>query len=95
MLLDRNLVTTSLVNENIYNVVGFLNNYLKNDDVDICTCEECLLDITAIALNNLKPRYRLICRHMHKEPEVVNQIKKEVEEVVLKSLEFVKKNPHH
>ncbi|HSH36404.1 late competence development ComFB family protein, partial [Schnuerera sp.] len=37
-------------------VIHTINKILK-DKYDICTCEKCKLDIAAIALNNLKPKY--------------------------------------
>lgn len=37
-------------------VIRITNELLKNRD-DVCTCDKCKLDIAAIALNNLKPRY--------------------------------------
>jgi len=96
MLLDKKLVSKSLVNENVEGVVNFLKCYLKKSpEPNVCTCEECLMDIIAISLNNLKPRYRLICRHMHKDQEMVIKINSEIEEVVIKAIEFVKKQPHH
>ena len=37
-------------------VIRIINEILKDRD-DICTCDKCKLDIAAIALNNLKPKY--------------------------------------
>ncbi len=34
-----------------------ITNELLKDREDICTCDKCKLDIAAIALNNLKPKY--------------------------------------
>ncbi len=97
MKLDKNDVNRALINENVDVVVNFLNKYLKEEDKNnsLCDCQECLMDIIAIALNNIKPRYRLICRHAHKEPDVVKQIGTEVREAVIKAINFVKMQPHH
>ncbi|CCQ95987.1 Late competence development protein ComFB [[Clostridium] ultunense Esp] len=37
-------------------VIYAINRLLK-DKKDICTCDKCKLDIAAIVLNNLKPKY--------------------------------------
>ena len=37
-------------------VIRIIDEFLK-DREDICTCDKCKLDIAAIALNNLKPKY--------------------------------------
>ena len=37
-------------------VIYIINELLKNRE-DICTCDKCKLDIAAITLNNLKPKY--------------------------------------
>mgnify|MGYP000880168464 CR=1 FL=1 len=34
-----------------------ITHKLLRDREDICTCDKCKLDIAAIALNNLKPKY--------------------------------------
>ncbi len=94
--LDKAMVAKSLVNENVEGVVNCLKRYCeRNSDLDVCVCEECLMDIIAIALNNLKPRYRLICRHMHKDRDTVKKTNAEIEEAIENALEFVKKHPHH
>ena len=37
-------------------VIHTINSLLKGKE-DICTCDKCKMDIAAIALNNLKPKY--------------------------------------
>ena len=37
-------------------VMDVIDKILKNRD-DVCKCNKCKLDIAAIALNNLKPKY--------------------------------------
>lgn len=37
-------------------VIRIINELLK-DREDMCTCDKCKLDIAAITLNNLKPKY--------------------------------------
>ncbi|GAV23092.1 late competence development ComFB family protein [Carboxydothermus pertinax] len=64
---------------------------------DICTCERCLLDIKAIALNQLPPRYVVTDKG-----EVITRLnftkvadRTEVLTAVLKAIEKVRKNPSH
>jgi len=47
----------SLVNEAEALVVEEMGRQLPAH-ADLCTCEDCLLDIAAYALNNVRPRYR-------------------------------------
>ena len=60
----------------------------------VCRCEDCFLDMTAIILNNLKPRYRRLFRHMHKDLEMVKKINDEIHQVLHHAIETVSKRPH-
>lgn len=81
-------------------IVGnYLKNILKTDKTyaDICTCEHCIDDIMAKALNNLKPYYITT-----KKGEVFaeysaleTQHQAEVISEVIKAIEFVSKKPNH
>jgi len=64
---------------------------------DVCTCERCLLDIKAIALNQLPPKYVVT-----EKGEVITRLnftkvadRTEVLTEVLKAIEKVRKNPSH
>src|SRR5208283_5596400 len=48
----------SLVNEAERMVLQELEDQLKTA-VGVCTCQECVLDMAAFALNNVKPAYRV------------------------------------
>jgi competence protein ComFB len=48
----------SLVNDAERMVLQELEEQLKTA-VDVCTCQECVLDMAAFALNNVKPAYRV------------------------------------
>jgi competence protein ComFB len=65
-------------------------------EIDICKCEDCILDIATLALNKIKPHYHvsllgtLYAKAMD-NPEYIKEIKKAVKDAV----EKVKKNPSH
>jgi competence protein ComFB len=64
---------------------------------DICKCEICLLDIKAIALNNLPPRYVVTEKgELYKKVEELDtQINADVIRVITKAIEQVKNNRRH
>lgn len=49
---------SSLVNEKENWILGELELQLSLRK-DVCTCSECVLDMTALALNHTKPNYRV------------------------------------
>ncbi|ABB13730.1 late competence development ComFB family protein [Carboxydothermus hydrogenoformans] len=64
---------------------------------DVCKCERCLLDIKAIALNQLPPKYVVTDKG-----EVITRLnftkiadRTEVLTAVLRAIDKVKKNPSH
>lgn len=64
---------------------------------DCCKCEQCRLDIVALALNNLPPRY--VSTHKGdifvriQEMEGKNDV--DVIQAIAKAIEIVGKNPRH
>lgn len=63
----------------------------------ICTCEKCLDDIRAIALNNLKPAYFVTRKGFlfTKMEETLTQSKTDVIHELTNAIEKVSKNPMH
>jgi len=67
----------------------------KNEDM--CRCNECIVDIAAIALNSVKPLYRfsllgtLYASQAMTEKSYADSVKKAVADAIIK----VKKNPAH
>jgi len=67
----------------------------KNEDM--CRCKECIVDIVAIALNSVKPLYRvsllgtLYASQAMTEKSYADSVKKAVSDAINK----VKKNPAH
>ena len=61
-----------------------------------CDCRECLLDIAALALNALKPRYVVsLVTRLHEREEEVTQFNDEVRQAVEDACQIVKARPHH
>lgn len=64
---------------------------------DICRCDRCKLDVAAIALNKLSPKYVVT-----QEGEVLlrtsalkQQFKVDIIRTVTEAVEVVRKHPHH
>ena len=63
----------------------------------ICTCRECILDVAALALNSIKPLYRVTLMgkiYTGTAMEDKNYADN-VRDVVYKAIEQVHKNPYH
>lgn len=74
-------------------------NLLKEvlDDINVCTCEKCMLDIAAIALNDLPPKY--IVTEKGELYTKVNALKQQFEvdviSAITKAAVLVKRKPRH
>jgi len=74
-------------------------NLMKDvlEDINMCTCEKCLLDIGAIALNDLPPKY--IVSEKGELYSKVNALKQQFEVDVIaaitKAAVLVKRKPRH
>jgi competence protein ComFB len=61
-----------------------------------CKCRECLLDIIALALNRLKPRYTVsLLQKFYETPEEERALRAEIRSAVDWALERVGRQPHH
>ncbi len=67
------------------------------EDINMCTCEKCILDIAAIALNDLPPRY--IVTEKGELFSKINALKQQFEvdvvAAVTKAAVLVKRKPRH
>ncbi|NLP13729.1 MAG: late competence development ComFB family protein [Clostridium sp.] len=67
------------------------------NDINVCTCEKCMLDIAALALNDLPPKY--IVSEKGELYSKVNALKQQFEvdviSAVTKAAVLVKRNPRH
>lgn len=77
-------------------VVFMVVNDIK-EEIDTCTCNNCLLDIVAIALNNLPPKY--IVSEKGELYSKINSLKQQFEVDIIteltKAANIVKNNPRH
>lgn len=85
-----------LKNYKEYAVDHVLPNILKAFP-DICTCEKCLLDIKAIALNNLEPQYVVTDKGelFAQVKEMSLQYEANIMKAVLDGISVVSSNPMH
>ena len=62
-----------------------------------CTCEQCLNDIRAITLNNLKPRYVATTKGelYSRVNEMSVQFETDVMKALIDAIAIVSKNPRH
>jgi len=73
-----------------------LPNLLKAFN-NLCTCEKCILDIKAIALNNLPPHYVVTDKGelYSKISEMDIQYETDVMKALIDAIAKVSKNPRH
>jgi len=78
-------------------VIREMEDQLKNGPSNMCRCNECVVDIAAIALNSVKPLYRfsilgtLYASQAMTEQTYADSVRFAVEQAIKK----VKKNPAH
>lgn len=73
-----------------------LPNLLRAFD-NICTCNKCILDMKAIALNRLKPHYVVTDKgQLYSKVEEMNgQFETDVMKALIDAIDIVSKNPRH
>jgi competence protein ComFB len=85
----------SLVNEAERLVIEEMNRQLPRDK-GLCTCEECVLDIAAYALNQVRPRYRSsLLGRIYARQSDASAYAREIEKAVGEAIRRVKANPAH
>jgi len=79
------------------NAVLYTMDRVMNEDDIFCKCEKCKLDIAAIALNNLPPKYVVTKKGevYTKIDEMERQFEVNVIKEVTKAINIVSKKPHH
>ena len=86
-----------LKNEAEVLVIREVEQQLKNEPGEMCCCNECVIDIAAIALNNVKPLYRfsllgtLYASQAMTEQTYADSVNKAVAKAIVK----VRNNPSH
>ena len=76
-------------------VFSQMNDILN--DINVCTCDKCLLDIAAIALNDLPPKYIVTEKGelYSKINTLGQQFEVDVVSAVTKAAVLVKRKPRH
>jgi len=86
-----------LVNEAEKLVIRELGTQLDAFKRPICRCEDCVIDMAAVALNTVKPLYRVsllgtqYASHAMEESDYAGSVRRAVGEAI----EKVRKNPSH
>ena len=78
-------------------VIKEVENQLSQGYEDLCRCNDCVVDIAAIALNNVKPLYRFsLLGTLYASQAMTEQAYAEsVEAAVAQAIIRVKTNPSH
>jgi len=86
-----------LKNEAEILVIREMEQQLKNGYEGMCRCNECIVDIAAIALNSIKPLYRFsLLGGLYASQAMTEQSYAEsVKQAVMQAIKKVRKNPAH
>lgn len=88
-----------IVNEMEGMVIKELQYLLAKDEYnDVCRCQDCILDIVALALNHLKPAYRSSLSYkgvLYKHNLQDEHHDKAYKKVVKDAIEKIRNNPSH
>lgn len=80
-----------------YEVGKYLDEIIKKGIHLECNCEQCKLDITAIALNSLPPKYVVTERGLifSRINNMNHQFSTDIVAALTKAIELVNKKPRH
>ncbi len=84
----------TLVNEAERMVIAELESQLRGA-VGVCTCQDCVLDMAALALNNVKPSYRVSLMGSVYAKGANAQYAQGVTRAVRDAISRIKANPSH
>jgi competence protein ComFB len=78
-------------------VIAELGRQLESYKGEICTCNECVVDMAAIALNSVKPLYYFSILGNLYTAQAVNDedYGKNLQDAVATAIEKVRQNPSH
>ena len=78
-------------------VIHELEKQLKSESEDVCRCNECVVDMAAIALNSIKPLYRFSLLGTLYASKAMNEMAyaNSVQRAVSRAIDKVKRNPAH
>jgi len=90
---------TSFLFENIMELVvdEVIDDLLKVPTLEVCRCDRCYIDIKALALNRLPPKYVVTERGevFAKLDTFRNQVRVDVLKAVIEAIEIVRQRPSH
>ncbi|MDR1419197.1 MAG: late competence development ComFB family protein [Treponema sp.] len=86
-----------LVNEAEKLVIDELEKQLEGRGKDLCVCNDCVVDMAAVALNAVKPLYRFSLLGSLYAAQAMNEASyaEGVRKAVSSAIEKVRKNPSH
>jgi competence protein ComFB len=86
-----------LKNEAEFLVLREMDQQLKSETQSMCLCNECVVDVAAIALNSVKPLYRFsLLGTLYASQAMTEQAYADsVKNAVAQAIQKVKKNPAH
>jgi competence protein ComFB len=86
-----------LINEAETMVLHELGTQIESYEGEICRCNECVVDMAAIALNAVKPLYRVSLLGSLYAAQLMNEknYADNVQQAVREAVEKVRKNPGH
>ncbi len=95
MALKDNYDFEYLVNETEHLVLDELEKQLAQDD-EICKCQECVLDMTAYALNHTPANYRVsLLGKLYASSTTDPKYEAAIKKAVTEAIKIIKKNPSH
>ena len=95
MSLENYYDLSELKNESEKSVFDELEKQLAEKGDSICQCQDCVLDMACLALNHVKPRYRVsLLGSLYAQVEDDSYTEK-VEIAVRNAIEIVSANPSH
>lgn len=74
-----------------------LTNRLMTEDQEFCTCERCKLDVMALSLNRIQPKYVVTDKgELYGRANLMtSQYDADIVKEVTKAIDIVRKNPNH
>lgn len=87
----------NLINETERIVLEQMELQLEDEaSRDVCKCQDCVLDMTALALNSLKPHYRVsLIGNVYAQTIDEGEYADEVKKVVITVISKISANPSH
>jgi competence protein ComFB len=97
MDLEKNYDLSVLVNDTERMVLSELGQRLDEAAaMEICTCQDCVVDMAALALNVLKPHYHAsLLGTLYAHAVQASEFAEEVRQAVAMAISKVSQNPSH